>query len=160
MDSITTLYADKGSYDPPVRLIAIACAYAETEFKINSDGSMYINLAPLDGLIVPSSQVGRYACLSKRLIHHDRVAMGVGQVMGFHWRKLGYSSSFHMFKALEYDLSAQVASQLIIVSEMVRTLRDRHPSASTMAGIYTGSKQDSRWIGQYKSALHHFRNTF
>ena len=78
----------------------------------------------------PRSYAARYAMLN-RAIMIDRqaalesISMGVGQVMGAHWLKLGYQSIDHMWEDVCSSLAGQIRAMIrfIEANKLVRFLR-------------------------------------
>lgn len=154
---VSTMVSQIGAIHSVPPVVIFYTGYAETMLKVNKDGSMIINLAPIDDtFIVPDSQTKRYALVKKKKIPHNRVAMGVGQVMGFNHLDFGYASAEDMFKALEYDIRAQFVVQAKFLAKLkVPTSFLMNPTL--LLGKYYGAKATSQagreWIARARTGI-------
>ena len=111
----------------------------------------------------PASQQARYEMLARARKIHDEAALsscswGLGQVMGSHWKNLGFSSAEHMVKVACSGVPGQVElmARFIKKNELSGSLRRKDWANFARAyngPAYKSNRYDVKMAGAYKRYL-------
>jgi hypothetical protein len=91
----------------------------------------------------PNSQAARYQMLKRGMAIHEEAAIGscswgLGQVMGSHWRSLGYSSAQHLMKTACSGIPGQTELMARFIQKNGLTNNLRQKNWKAFARAYNG----------------------
>lgn len=111
----------------------------------------------------PRNQADRYALLDRaakidKIAAYSSISIGVGQVMGSHWKDLGFDSPLDMLKLASKGMSGQVELMMrfIVANGLLDELRRKDWSAFARAyngPAYKKNKYDTNMAKAYTWAL-------
>ena len=112
----------------------------------------------------PNSYAGRYALLGRARGINDKAALestswGLGQVMGSHWRKLGYGSVLQLVKEAESGVDGQVALMVRYIERfgLLNVLKSK--DWVNFAHGYNGpAHAKNNYAGKMKAAYNRYKN--
>ena len=104
------------------------------------------------GLKNPSTIAARYTLLDRIIavvggeIAYQSISIGIGQVMGTHYKRLGYASATQMFQAATASFDGQVMQMLSFIATDKKCLKAVQDFAyKAFALIYNGPKAKSSY---------------